>query len=209
MSRGSNYTIPMQGMHLRQKRKKLLEIYREHDEHGARFRAEAVCAPGCAYCCTHFGHLDITTLEGWIIKQQIESFQSKAYKRIQRQITENRQDKEANKTSVCPFLQHDDTCLIYEQRPFSCRQLYSLKTCGEHGPLVHPQAVTLARETVCRIQQLDATGYSGHLSYILALLDQKPFFKLYTRGGFDPVRIAGFGKSHGLCINRQSAGTGP
>ncbi|MCF8106709.1 MAG: YkgJ family cysteine cluster protein [Desulfohalobiaceae bacterium] len=196
----------MQTMNLRQKREKLLDTYRQHDEQGAYFREKAVCGPGCAYCCTHYGHLDVTTLEGLIILKKIKTFAKAEQNRIQKRIFKNKRDKEAKKPSVCPFLTPDKTCLIYEQRPFSCRQLYSLKICGEHGPLVHPQAVAQARETVKRIQQLDHTGYSGHLSYVLALLEQKPFYRLYTAGGFDPAGIAGFGKSHSLSINRQSAG---
>lgn len=195
----------MQGIDFRQKRKELFDIYRQHDEQGAPFREGAVCGPGCAYCCTHYGRLDLTTLEGLSIKEGIESFSKTEQSRIQKRVTANRRDKEAGKASICPFLNTDDTCLIYDRRPFSCRQLYSLKQCGQHGPLVHPQAVALARETIRCIQRLDDTGYSGHMSFILALLEQKPFFRLYTSGGFDPSRVAGFGKSHGLSINRQSA----
>lgn len=188
-------------MDLTRKAKRLQEIYRSFEGESASFREQAVCGPGCAYCCTHFGHLDITTLEGWIIRKAVRVFQEPERQHILQRIEVNRQDKEAGRPSVCPFLLDDQTCRIYEDRPFSCRQLYSLKKCGEHGPVVHPQAVELARDTVCRIQQLDETGYSGHLSFILALLDQERFDRLYTSGGFDPAQIADFGKTHGLIIN--------
>lgn len=188
-------------MDLTRKAKQLQEIYRSFERESATFREQAVCGPGCAYCCTHFGHLDITTLEGWIILERIKKFPESEKKRIEQRIEDNRRDKEDGKPSVCPFLLEDETCRIYEVRPFSCRQLYSLKKCGEHGPVVHPQALELARNTVRLIQQLDATGYSGHLSFILALLNQKSFFKLYTAGKFDPGKVADFGKAHGLTIN--------
>ncbi len=188
-------------MDLTRKAKQLQEIYRSFERESAPFREQAVCGPGCAYCCTHFGHLDITTLEGWIIRERIKKFPESEKKRIEQRIEDNRRDKEDGKPSVCPFLLEDETCRIYEVRPFSCRQLYSLKKCGEHGPMVHPQALELARNTVRLIQQLDATGYSGHLSFILVLLNQKSFFKLYTAGKFDPGKVADFGKAHGLAIN--------
>jgi hypothetical protein len=193
-------------MDLTRKAQQLQEIYRNFERESASFREQAVCGPGCAYCCTHFGHLDITTLEGWIILKRVKAFSGTERKRIDKRIQDNRQDKEAGKPSVCPFLLKDQTCLIYDVRPFSCRQLYSLKKCGQHGPVVHPQAIDLARGTVRLIQQLDATGYSGHMSFILALLVRKPFFKLYTSGGFEPAKVADFGKSHGLVINAAQLG---
>ncbi len=88
-------------------------------------------------------------------------------------------------------------------RPFSCRQLYSLRPCEEKGPTVHRQAAALAKETVQKIQRLDDTGYSGHLTYILTLLDDNCFRRLYLAGGFDPAAISAFGKSHGIVINRM------
>lgn len=181
--------------------RQLQGIYEEFERVSAPYREQAVCAPGCAYCCTHFGCLDMTTLEGWIIHRRMSAFPNAERKGIEERIRTNRRDKEAGRPSVCPFLLDDQTCLIYEVRPFSCRQLYSVKKCGEHGPVVHPQAVELARSAVRSIQKLDATGYSGHMSFILALLAQKPFFRLYTSGGFDPAQVAEFGKAHGLVIN--------
>jgi hypothetical protein len=52
------------------------------------------------------------------------------------------------------------------------------------------------------MQQLDDTGYSGHLSHILYLLEKPGFRNFYLAGGFDPSRIMKFGKAHGLIINR-------
>jgi len=63
------------------------------------------------------------------------------------------------------------------------------------------QAVDLAKNTVKKLQQLDYTGYSGHISFILYLLDKPDFRKLYLAGGLDPGKIMDFGKSHGIIIN--------
>jgi len=69
--------------------------------------------------------------------------------------------------------------------------------------MVHRQAVELAKKTVKKLQQLDATGYSGHISYILHLIAKPDFKELYKSGGFDPVNIMPFGKKYGIAINRM------
>jgi len=55
--------------------------------------------------------------------------------------------------------------------------------------------------TVKKLQHLDATGYSGHLSYILHLISTPDFKELYQTGGFDPAKIMSFGKRYGIVIN--------
>ncbi len=56
------------------------------------------------------------------------------------------------------------------------------------------------------MQQLDDTGYSGHISFVLYLLDRPEFRKIYLSGGFDPSKIMEFGKNHGMVINRNVCG---
>jgi hypothetical protein len=53
------------------------------------------------------------------------------------------------------------------------------------------------------MQKLDSSGYSGHISYILFLLDKEEFRNLYLRGKFKPQKIADFGRNHGILINRS------
>jgi hypothetical protein len=180
-------------------------IYRRHEREAGPFVQGAVCRPGCGYCCTHFGPLDVTTLEGLVIRRHLSDFRGREHARMLGRIRRNRKEKKAGAAAVCPFLDAESRCRIYEVRPFSCRQLYSLKPCGKTGPTVHRQAVELARAAVSEIQRLDDTGYSGHLTYILALLDDRRFRMLYTAGGFDPGRIADFGRAHRIVINRGSA----
>jgi Fe-S-cluster containining protein len=183
----------------------LRQIYRTHEASAEPFAREAVCGPGCAYCCTHYGPLDITTLEGLVIRRRLLRFKGRQQSRLAERLRKNRREKENGAAAVCPFLDAEHRCRIYDARPFSCRQLYSVKPCGETGPTIHRQAVALAKETVRSIQRLDETGYSGHLTYILALLEDRRFRKLYAAGGFDPARIEAFGRSHGIVINRRAA----
>jgi len=62
--------------------------------------------------------------------------------------------------------------------------------------------VELARQTRREMQRLDWNSYSGHISYILYLLDDRNFRELYLRRRFEPEKIAAFGRSHKLFINR-------
>ena len=50
------------------------------------------------------------------------------------------------------------------------------------------------------MQQLDDTGYSGHISFVLAPLENPGFFGLYRLGKFNPEAVAEFGQRHPLII---------
>jgi hypothetical protein len=189
-------------MTLKEKKKRLKDVYARYEADALPFKKDAICQIGCTYCCTDVGNVDTTTLEGLIIWERLNTLPRPLRRRIQKKIVQNRQEKEQTRIAPCPFLTDDDTCLVYDIRPFSCRQLYSLKECPGRGPTVHRQAVDMADATVRALQRLDDTGYSGHLSFVLHLFERAQFKKLYLSGGFDPGKIASFGKSHGLIINR-------
>ena len=184
------------------KTKKLQSIYEQFEKEAHEFKKQAICKIGCTYCCTDAGNVDINTLEGLVIQAQVSALPETLKHVIKDRLNENRKKKKKRLICPCPFLQEDKTCLIYSVRPFSCRQLYSVRECRGRGPTVHRQAVALARKAVRDIQQLDDTGYSGHLSFILYLFDKPGFMESYLSGSFDPRKIMKFGKSHGLVINR-------
>jgi hypothetical protein len=186
----------------------LAAICRAHEQALGPLVQEAICRPGCGFCCTHFGPLDVTTLEGLVIRARLADFKGRQAARMKDRIRRNRKAKERGEAAVCPFLDAAQRCRIYEARPFSCRHLYSLRPCEGRGPTLHRQAVAMAKEAVAKIQRLDDTGYSGHLTFILALLEERAFRRLYLAGGFDPARIEAFGRAHGIVINRLAAGAG-
>lgn len=190
-------------MDIKTKQEKLKEIYDDFEIKARQFKAGAVCEVGCAFCCIHFGNVDAITLEGLIIHEWIESLDKQDQINIRKKIAKNMKKREKRSITRCPFLEKDNTCLIYTIRPFSCRQLYSLRKCTNSGPMVHRQAVELVKKTVKKLQQLDATGYSGHISYILHLIAKPDFRELYKSGGFNPVNIMPFGKKYGIVINRM------
>jgi Fe-S-cluster containining protein len=189
-------------MTLREKKKRLKEIYEHFEQDVFEFKKDAICEIGCTFCCTDVGNVDAITLEGVIIRQRVNGLSQPLKRQLKKEIAQNRREKEKKKIAPCPFLKEDDTCLVYDIRPFSCRQLYSIRQCRGRGPTLHREARELARKAVREMQQLDDTGYSGHLSFILYLLETPGFMKLYLSGGFDPGRIAKFGKAHSLVINR-------
>jgi len=189
-------------MTIKEKKKRLKDIYERYEVEAHPFKKDAICQIGCAHCCTDVGNIDTITLEGLIIWERLNTLPRPLRRQIQKKIVQNRQEKEQARIARCPFLKDDDTCLIYDIRPFSCRQLYSLKECPGRGSTVHRQAVDIAEETVKDLQRLDDTGYSGHLSFVLHLFELTHFKKLYLSGGLDPGKIASFGKSHSLIINR-------
>ena len=189
-------------MTLREKQEALQRIYERFEQDASEYKKDAVCKIGCTFCCTDVGNVDTITLEGVIIRERIRKLPERLKRAVTKKVTQNRLQKQNKNIVPCPFLKEDDTCLIYDVRPFSCRQLYSVRKCEGQGPTVHRQARELAKQAVRKMQQLDDMGYSGHLSFILHLLDSPGFLKLYLSGGFDPGKIATFGKAHGLIINR-------
>jgi Fe-S-cluster containining protein len=189
-------------MTLKDKKEALKRIYERFEQEASEYKKDAICKIGCTFCCTDVGNVDATTLEGVIIRERVRKFPERLKRAVTKKVTQNRLEKQNKKIVPCPFLKEDDTCLIYDIRPFSCRQLYSVRKCEGQGPTVHRQARELAKQAVRKMQQLDDAGYSGHLSFILHLLESPGFLKLYLSGGFDPGKIATFGKAHGLIINR-------
>lgn len=195
-------------MDIKAKQEKLKDIYNDFKRRAQPFTLNAVCKAGCAFCCIHFGHVDVITLEGFIIHEWMKALSKSDQIDIQKKLAKNMKKKKKGSVARCPFLSRVNTCRIYDIRPFSCRQLYSLETCTAKGPVVHRKAVELAKITVKKLQHLDATGYSGHISYILHLISTPDFKKLYQTGGFDPAKIMPFGKIYGIIINRMVLGNG-
>jgi hypothetical protein len=60
----------------------------------------------------------------------------------------------------------------------------------------------MVQATIRKLQALDDTGYSGHISFVLALLENPRVLELYRSGRFKPEAVAEFGRQHRLIINR-------
>ena len=179
-------------MDIKTKVKKLQGLYREFEEKARPYREGALCAAGCADCCINVGSVDAVTLEGWVIAERLKTMDPGRRVRFMRTLEENARVKQEAVLARCAFLMDNHICAIYPARPFSCRRLYSLVRCGENGPTVHRELWRIAEETVKAIQQLDAGGCSGHLSYILLLLQDASLRKAYLDDALTPESMRGF-----------------
>lgn len=196
---------------MKEKKNRLQEIYGRFETSAADYQAAAVCRPGCSFCCTA-PRIDITTLEGWVIREHLRKLPRTLRDFLKKKLAQDRRGRKPQKQLACPFLNNDRMCRIYAVRPFACRRLYSVRECGPTGPMLHRGVHAAARTAVQELQALDAAGYSGHISFILELLEKADFRLLYSEGRCRPDLVAAFGRSRGLIVNRlavKDAAGGP
>ena len=149
------------------------KIYTGFAEATQEFKKDVACEKGCGFCCKEAGSIDITTLEGLAIRQAMQDFPRSRQKNLTKTFQQEIKKREKKVRVSCPFLMKNNACMIYEVRPFSCRRIYSLHVCtSKSPPMVNRQVMDAADQSIKLLQQLDNTGYSGHLSYILYMLFQ-------------------------------------
>ena len=181
----------------------LESIYASFETRAAGFKSAAACARGCAFCCTDAGSIHITTLEGLAIGEAVDRLARPQKATAEKALVKDMQRREKGLTSPCPFLMKNKACMIYRRRPFACRRIYSLETCSSRRPpILSRQVMDLGDQAIRSLQQLDQTGYSGHISFILHMLKAPRFRTTYLAGEFKPEEIADFGRSHRIIINR-------
>jgi Fe-S-cluster containining protein len=171
-------------MDLLEKKRQVSQLYEEYERLVQPYKTLAVCEKGCASCCIDVGSVGATTLEGLIILEYIQGWDRQTIKEINRNLRENRNDKLNQVLARCAFLDQEQNCRIYAVRPFSCRRLYSVRKCDGQGAVVHRQAVMVGQKIEKELQKLDADGCSGHLSFILHLLERELFRRGYLKGSW-------------------------
>ena len=185
------------------KKLELPRIYDEFETAAADFKKSAACHKGCAFCCTDAGSIDMTTLEGLVVREAILKLPRAGRLKLKKGLARDVKRREKGQASSCPFLQKNNACMIYPVRPFACRRIYSVHTCSRtHPPMLDRRVMEIGRKTIQHLQQLDDTGYSGHITYILQMLETPAFLSVYLSGEFNPAAVMAFGKSHGIVINR-------
>lgn len=190
-------------MDLKEKKTKVYELYDEYERLVQPYKSKAVCEKGCASCCIDVGSVGATTLEGLIITEYLQGWDRQALKEINRNLGENRNDKLSQAFNRCAFLDQEQSCRIYAVRPFSCRRLYSIRKCDGHGAVVHRQAVMLGQKIEKELQELDPDGCSGHLSFILHLLEKNGFRKGYLRENWSTEKFKNLIERYELVVHRQ------
>ena len=190
-------------MDVKEKKKQVFKLYDKYERLAQPFMSQAVCEKGCASCCIDVGSVGATTLEGLIILEHIQGWDRKALKEIERVLRENRKDKLNQVFARCAFLDQEQSCRIYALRPFSCRRLYSLRKCDGHGAVVHRQAVALGQKIEKELQNLDPDGCSGHLSFILHLLEKHGFRQDYLRENWSVKKFKDIIEQYELVVHRR------
>jgi uncharacterized protein len=183
------------------KKEQLAALYEEFERQGAPFRVQAVCVKGCADCCIQVGTVAATTLEGMLIREYLEGWSKPSREAVRRRLRVNRREKLTQVFARCAFLDEEQVCTVYPVRPFSCRRLYSVKICGEQGPVIHRRAMALASRTIEILQDLDPAGCSGHLSFILYLLEKQEFRRAYHQGRWNRGRFQKLVERYRLAVH--------
>jgi uncharacterized protein len=184
----------------------LEDIYASFETEADPFKTAAACAKGCAFCCTDAGRIHITTLEGLAIREALAQLAKPQRKAVEKALARDMRQRERGLVTPCPFLMKNKACMIYLRRPFACRRIYSLEPCSSRRPpILNRRVMELGADTIRTLQTLDDTGYSGHISFILHMLEAPGFRDIYRAGDFRPEEIADFGKTHQIVINRMVA----
>ena len=190
-------------MDLKEKKTKVYELYEQYERMVQPYKSQAVCAKGCASCCIDVGSVGATTLEGLIITKYLQGWERQALKEIHRGLRENRNHKLKQVFVRCAFLDQEQSCRIYAVRPFSCRRLYSVKKCKGQGAVIHRQAVVLGQKIEKELQELDPGGCSGHLSFILRLLEENGFQEGYLRQSWSTAKFKVIIERYELVVHRR------
>jgi hypothetical protein len=185
------------------KKKQVFKLYDEYERLVQPYKSQAVCEKGCASCCIDVGSVGATTLEGVIILEYIQGWDRQTLKEMNRNLRENRKNKLNQVFARCTFLDQEQSCRIYAVRPFSCRRLYSVRKCDGQGAVVHRQAVMVGQKIEKELQKLDADGCSGHLSFILHLLEKNGFRRDYLRENWSTEKFKDIIERYELVVHGQ------
>ncbi len=189
---------------MEEKIKGLEKIYASFAQETQAYRDQAACQKGCGFCCTDAGRIDTTTLEGLQIQKVIKTLPRARQTSLAKALSKNIRKREKKENHPCPFLLKNMGCMIYQVRPFACRRIYSNHVCTrENPPQINRHVMDMAAKSIKELQQLDDTGYSGHISFVLHMLGTPAFLETYLAGDFKPEAIMRFGKSHGIIINKM------
>jgi Fe-S-cluster containining protein len=179
-------------MDLKQRCNRLKSVYAIYEEFTAD--THRACRKHCASCCTC--NVTGTTLEAWLIHDHFRSGLAELngfYKtlsrlapphRFQPRVTINGMaalcmqgralPEEWNDPSAgdCPLIA-DDTCPIYDVRPFGCRAMLSTVSCGPGAEACMPPLILTINNIVMQfIEALDRPGASGNLIDLLLFFSE-------------------------------------
>ena len=167
-------------------KKHILTLIYTHFDHWLD-QWDFVCQKGCSACCTQ--NVTMTGLEGEYIDHFIQKKQKETWFRevLQSIVSIARPGPTTNEFATdclagkeiepppqshfepCPFL-IEQSCAIYEARPFNCRCFVSLEKCSpNHAAVVHDYILSASTALMQIIEHLDQRGPWGNMLDILRL----------------------------------------
>jgi hypothetical protein len=185
------------------KKREVFKLYDEYERLVQPYKSQAVCEKGCASCCIDVGSVGATTMEGLTILEHLQGWSGQAVEKINRSLKANRTEKLNRALVRCPFLDEEHSCRIYAVRPFSCRRLYSVRKCDGQGAVVHRQAVVVGQKIEKKLQELDGDGCSGHLSFILHVLEKNGLQEDYLREHWATEEFKDIIEQYELVVHRR------
>ncbi len=168
--------------------KTLVSLYNAFDEHvGATIWA---CESGCAVCCTD--RVMLTTLEMQILADLAQANGQENTLRALAEITVDPAARPATTPNqfarmflggqeppeeqtpttipgICPFLDANGACSVYEARPLACRMMMSMEKCGPGSPAMMDEwYVTLGLVFSQLVEQAAVGGAYGLMADVYA-----------------------------------------
>jgi hypothetical protein len=173
-------------------------LYNIKEESTKQFSKYASCKKGCSNCC-HI-YMDCTAIEAELIREyvlknfneeQITIFNNKIRKTIESLPSytdilgsgnENNFIKSyGDKHLPCVFLSEDNSCLIYEVRPFNCRKLISFseaEACYKGTNIIKPNISIDNIVSYCINQlSMNITRYKKLKTYLENESQEKAIYK--------------------------------
>ena len=83
-----------------------------------------------------------------------------------------------------------------------------MSKCEGHGAVVHRRALVMGQHSEKQLQQLDPEGCSGHLSFILHLLEDESFRRDYLQGNWNWKDFRDMIESYELVLHKGGAAPG-
>ncbi len=178
-------------MDLEQRKNILKKIYQIYDDFIKDYNL--ACKKSCSGCCTR--NVTMTSLEAYGIMDYLKENKrmdlisrlksDKDKKRFQPKVTINRlAEIYANEERIpeegesdpfwgsCSILEND-TCPIYEVRPFECRSMCSKEYCEEDGFAdMDPFVLSVNNLFKQYIEHMDTFGVSGNLTDLMIYLEE-------------------------------------
>ena len=108
------------------------EVERGFEQILARHRDSMECRPGCTDCCRC--RLSVTRVEEAFIRDGLSRLPVSARQELKRRST-------APSSEMCPALDDDGRCQIYESRPLICRSFGAPLRYRYPVPLIHPSQI--------------------------------------------------------------------